>query len=87
MPAHFPTDEHGLREFDGGLLLRARRSGGAAFTPDWNTAIYDFGRPEVVLISKCQRAVLARGHHIDRVPGRCVRSASMLLLDYSRKEG
>ena len=47
VPAHFPTDEHGLGWFDGTALYEHEdpRKG---FHPDWNTAIYNFGRTEVV---------------------------------------
>ena len=46
VPAHFPTDEHGLARFDGTALYEHAdpRQG---FHPDWNTAIYNFGRQEV----------------------------------------
>ena len=46
VPAHFPTDEFGLARFDGTSLYEhddPRRG----FHPDWNTAIYNFGRTEV----------------------------------------
>ncbi len=47
VPAHFPTDAHGLAYFDGTALYEHAdpRQG---FHPDWNTAIYNFGRREVV---------------------------------------
>jgi 1,4-alpha-glucan branching enzyme len=47
VPAHFPTDAHGLAHFDGTALYEHAdpRQG---FHPDWNTAIYNFGRVEVV---------------------------------------
>ena len=46
VPAHFPTDAHGLAHFDGTALYEHEdpRQG---FHPDWNTAIYNFGRREV----------------------------------------
>src|SRR3546814_7969861 len=46
VPAHFPTDAHGLARFDGTALYEHEdpRKG---FHPDWNTAIYNFGRREV----------------------------------------
>ncbi|TIL77105.1 MAG: 1,4-alpha-glucan branching enzyme, partial [Mesorhizobium sp.] len=47
VPAHFPVDAHGLANFDGTALYEHAdpRKG---FHPDWNTAIYNFGRREVV---------------------------------------
>ena len=50
VPAHFPTDEHGLARFDGTALYEHAdpRQG---FHPDWNTAIYNFGRQEVFATS------------------------------------
>ena len=84
VPGHFPSDAHGLSQFDGTHLydhLDPRRG----FHPDWNTLIYNYGRPEVAnfLISNAlywlQKFQLD-GLRVDAV-------ASMLYLDYSRKEG
>ncbi|HXW19138.1 MAG TPA: alpha-amylase family glycosyl hydrolase, partial [Roseiarcus sp.] len=46
VPAHFPTDAHGLAQFDGRPLYE-HWDPKRGFHPDWNTAIYDFGRREV----------------------------------------
>jgi 1,4-alpha-glucan branching enzyme len=84
VPAHFPTDAHGLGTFDGTHLFEhadPRRG----FHPDWTSYIFNYGRHEVraflisSAISWCDR------YHVDglRVDG----VASMLYRDYSRKPG
>ena len=57
VPAHFPTDEHGLALCDGTALYEHEdpRQG---FHPDWNTAIYNFGRQEVFSLPDQQRPLL-----------------------------
>ena len=59
VPAHFPTDAHGLARFDGTALYEHDdpRQG---FHRDWNTLIYNFGRSEVAQLPHRQRALLAR---------------------------
>ena len=84
VPAHFPTDTHGLAMFDGGPLFEhsdPRRG----FHPDWNTAIYDFGRREVANFLICNALYWLDCFHIDGLRVDAV--ASMLYLDYSRKSG
>src|SRR6202453_4382663 len=84
VPAHFPTDQHGLAHFDGGTLYEhadPRRG----FQPDWNTAIYDFGRTEVANFLYCNALYWVDRFHIDGLRVDAV--ASMLYLDYSRKAG
>jgi 1,4-alpha-glucan branching enzyme len=84
VPAHFPTDIHGLSRFDGTGLYEhddPRRG----FHPDWNTAIYNFGRSEVSNTLAASALYWLDRFHIDGLRVDAV--ASMLYLDYSRREG
>jgi len=84
VPAHFPTDVHGLAHFDGTSLYEdadPRRG----FHPDWNTAIYDFGRAEVANTLIANALFWIDRYHVDGLRVDAV--ASMLYLDYSRRAG
>ncbi|MBN9511243.1 MAG: 1,4-alpha-glucan branching protein GlgB [Alphaproteobacteria bacterium] len=84
VPAHFPTDVHGLAQFDGAALYEhpdPRRG----FHPDWNTAIYDYGRREVANVLVASALYWLDRFHVDGLRVDAV--ASMLYLDYSRRPG
>jgi 1,4-alpha-glucan branching enzyme len=84
VPAHFPTDVHGLAHFDGKPLYEhadPRRG----FQAEWNTAIYDFGRHEVANVLIASALYWLDRFHVDALRVDAV--ASMLYLDYSRRPG
>ena len=84
VPAHFATDAHGLGRFDGQCIYEdpdPRRGE----HPDWGTKIFNLAKPEVKNFLIANVLFWLREFHIDGIRVDAV--ASMLYLDYGKKEG